>query len=212
MVWPCLIILICGIIFIYMETQRRGMNFCGDGHSKRGLADGAEDNLHGSETMLRWQPGKDRAECQLVTGSNDAANVSSSMSSLERLQKVDDPLLSNGRPGASKSADNVKNNKVNNSSDTKALLPESDTNTLSRIAIVVDPPSTGNRDGLPVWSLNHTLWLYSLSGQKSYRKISWSLEVARLGFRLFQSLWILTGTPAVSLPRCLSNFRAILSS
>ena len=30
--------------------------------------------------------------------------------------------------------------------------------------------------------------LYSLSGWTSYLKISWSLEVARFGFRIFQSL------------------------
>ena len=51
--------------------------------------------------------------------------------------------------------------------------------------------------------------LYSLSGKTSYRKISWSLEAARFGFRLFQSLWNLTGTSAAALPRCLSNFRAL---
>ena len=51
--------------------------------------------------------------------------------------------------------------------------------------------------------------LYSLSGKTSYCKISWSLEVARFGFRLFQSLWNLTGPSAAALPRCLSNFRAV---
>ena len=35
--------------------------------------------------------------------------------------------------------------------------------------------------------------LYSLSGRASYPKISWSLVAARLGFKLFQSLWNLTG-------------------
>ena len=54
-----------------------------------------------------------------------------------------------------------------------------------------------------------TLGLYSLSGKTSYRKISWSLEAARFGFKLFQSLWNLAGTSAALLPRCLSNFRAI---
>ena len=39
---------------------------------------------------------------------------------------------------------------------------------------------------------NHPLGLYSLSGRTSYRKISWSLEATRFGFRLFQSLWNLT--------------------
>ena len=51
--------------------------------------------------------------------------------------------------------------------------------------------------------------LYSLSGKTSYHKISWSLEAARLGFKLFQSLWNLAGTSAALLPMCLSNFRAI---
>ena len=51
--------------------------------------------------------------------------------------------------------------------------------------------------------------LYLLSGKTSYRKISWSLEAARFGFKLFQSLWNLAGTSAALLPRCLSNFRAI---
>ena len=51
--------------------------------------------------------------------------------------------------------------------------------------------------------------LYSLSGKTSYRKISWSLEAARFGFKLFQSLWNLAGTSAALLPSCLSNFRAI---
>ena len=51
--------------------------------------------------------------------------------------------------------------------------------------------------------------LYSLSGKTSYRKISWSLEAARFGFKVFQSLWNLAGTWAALLPRCLSNCRAI---
>ena len=51
--------------------------------------------------------------------------------------------------------------------------------------------------------------LYSLSGKTSYRKISWSVEAAIFGFKLFQSFWNLAGTSAALLPRCLSNFRAI---
>ena len=58
------------------------------------------------------------------------------------------------------------------------------------------------------WDIR-TLGLYSLSGKTSYRKISWSLEAARFGFKLFQSLWNLAGTSAALLPRCLSNFIAI---
>ena len=55
------------------------------------------------------------------------------------------------------------------------------------------------------------LGLYSLSGKTSYHKISWSLEAARFGFRLFQLVWNLTGTSAAAPPRCLSNFIAIRS-
>ena len=41
-----------------------------------------------------------------------------------------------------------------------------------------------------------TWWL--LRGQTSYRKISWSIEATRFGFRLFQPLWNLTGTSAAA--------------
>ena len=51
--------------------------------------------------------------------------------------------------------------------------------------------------------------LYSPSGRATHRKISWSLKTARLGFRLFQSLWNMTGTSTAALSRCLSNFRAM---
>ena len=61
------------------------------------------------------------------------------------------------------------------------------------------------------WHWNNLLTWYSLSGQTSYRKISWSLEAARFGFRLSQSLCHLAGTSAAALPRRLSNFRAVRS-
>ena len=55
--------------------------------------------------------------------------------------------------------------------------------------------------------LDHKLILgpYSLSVRTSYRMISGSLEAVRFGFRLFQSLWNLTGASAIALPKCLSN-------
>ena len=56
---------------------------------------------------------------------------------------------------------------------------------------------------------NGYLGLCSLSGRSSYRKISRSLEATIVWFRLFQSLWNLTGTSTAALPICLSNFRAI---
>ena len=44
----------------------------------------------------------------------------------------------------------------------------------------------------------HPQGLYSLSGKMSYRKISWSLEAARFGFKLFQSFWNSAGTSAAA--------------
>ena len=57
--------------------------------------------------------------------------------------------------------------------------------------------------------LSRPLGLYSLSGKTSYRKISWSIEAARLDVAMVVSLWNLTGTSAAALPRYLPNFRAI---
>ena len=47
------------------------------------------------------------------------------------------------------------------------------------------------------------------SSKTSYRKISWSLEAARLDIIMIVLLWNLTGISAALLPRCLSNLRAI---
>ena len=47
-------------------------------------------------------------------------------------------------------------------------------------------------------------------GPVSYRTISWSLETARLVVLIIISLWNLTATSAALLPRCLSNFKAIV--
>ena len=49
----------------------------------------------------------------------------------------------------------------------------------------------------------------SISEKTSFCKISSSLEAARFVFRIFRSLWNLTGTSAAVLPVCLSNFKAI---
>ena len=55
------------------------------------------------------------------------------------------------------------------------------------------------------------LGFYSLSGRASYREVSWILEAARFGFRLFQSRWNLKGGSAVVLSRYLLNLWAIRS-
>ena len=50
----------------------------------------------------------------------------------------------------------------------------------------------------------------SISDKTSYHKISWSLEAARLKVEIIASLWNLEGTSVAPLPRCLSNFKAIV--
>ena len=52
--------------------------------------------------------------------------------------------------------------------------------------------------------------LYSLSGKTSCRQISWCLKAARLDVMMIVSLWNLTGISVALLPRCLSNFGAIV--
>ena len=47
------------------------------------------------------------------------------------------------------------------------------------------------------------------SERTSYCKILSNLKAAKFGFRLFQSLWNLTGSSTDALLRCLSNFRVI---
>ena len=56
--------------------------------------------------------------------------------------------------------------------------------------------SPKNMDKQITWII---LGQYSPSWRTSCRKISWSLQATTFGFRLFQSLWNLTGTSAAAL-------------
>ena len=58
------------------------------------------------------------------------------------------------------------------------------------------------------WS-NRLLGLYSLSGKMSNHEISWNLEASRLGVMMIASFWNLTDISAATLPRCMSDFRAV---
>ena len=53
--------------------------------------------------------------------------------------------------------------------------------------------------------------IYSLGGRASYRKISRSRKAALLYYVLTVSLWTVTRISTALLPRCLSNFGAIVS-
>ena len=59
-----------------------------------------------------------------------------------------------------------------------------------------------------VGSRSRNLGPVSISGKTSYRKITRSLEAARLAVSTIASLWTLKGTSAAVLQKCLSYFRA----
>ena len=59
-----------------------------------------------------------------------------------------------------------------------------------------------------IWLIDVSRSSLFTSQRTPYWKISRTPEAAGLGFKLFQSLWNLTGTSAAALPRCLSNSRA----
>ena len=69
-------------------------------------------------------------------------------------------------------------------------------------------PPASSRNRIRIESESWALF-QNLTDKMSYRKISWSLEAARLVVQIIASLWNLTGTPGAVLPMCLSNFRAI---
>ena len=85
--------------------------------------------------------------------------------------------------------------------------------TLSNIAILFHGPIICWMVCKKMWNLlDFRYWylgLYSHSGCTSYHKISWSLEAAWVGIKLFQLLWNLTGTSTAALPRCLMNLKMI---
>lgn len=122
MLWPSLVLLLCGVLFLHFETRRRGLTFCGTKDEKAtknqgdplALRDGANAVPSGQE---KWStsPSRDR----LLQGSQggDAAGVdrrgkhhhhhqermsklSSSMSSLEKVStRTTKPHLTGGGGG-----------------------------------------------------------------------------------------------------------------
>ena len=61
-----------------------------------------------------------------------------------------------------------------------------------------------------MWRCRELLGPVSMSDKTSYRRISWSLEAARLVVWIVASFWDLAGTSAaLLLLRCWSNFKAI---
>ena len=83
---------------------------------------------------------------------------------------------------------------------------------LSRVPVVIWHDSHRSHPIAGTESLGSCQGPVSISEKTFYRKISWSLEAARLVFRIVRSLWNLTGTSATLLPMCLSNFKAMRQS
>ena len=102
--------------------------------------------------------------------------------------------------------------------ETKRICSSFDTLRLERNEFVPKIPNDNTASLFPemagrsAWCQAITsLVLYRLSGKTSYRKISWSLEASRFGFRLFQSSWNLTDNSAVVLPVKFQNDTIIIT-
>ena len=109
MVWPSVVIVICGVIFLKLEMKRRGISFCGDGTTtgtgeqgppllKKGPAGQGQPN---SQTVVQLQGNGKTVDCviahkahgnkktrKLPQATGDQwEHLSSSMSSLDRITK-----------------------------------------------------------------------------------------------------------------------------
>ena len=132
MLWPSLIIMICGIIFLKLETRRRGISFCGTAEFEKAKM----ERMAESVPLKKKSAVKTVVDAQFGNGTNGGVNsqrrcmvkckitrpsgqensyISSSMSSIDRLTGVEtavDPSpvrqeLTNGRIGVSVSADTI---------------------------------------------------------------------------------------------------------
>ncbi len=120
MVWPCVVIMICGIIFLRLEMRRRNLAFCGPSEIVRGEAEGAEDLKNANKSMLEqhWHANSEQCKinCKLIKCRDTHSGVlSSSLSSLDRISKTDPhhkQSQTNGRIGTSMSVDTLKHHTV----------------------------------------------------------------------------------------------------
>lgn len=126
MLWPSLIILVCGIIFLKLETKRRGISFCGTAEFEKAKMERMAEsvplkhkcvvkavvNLQSDETAVSNGNRRCKVKCKITHPSGqENSYISSSMSSLDRLADcVASPVeteSSNGRIGVSVSADMI---------------------------------------------------------------------------------------------------------
>lgn len=128
MLWPSIVIIVCGSIFLRLEMRRRGLTFCGTG-TKDGKAppppnqkqqygsDG--DTRNGKEvhqTLLRASPHSEYPKCKLLKNA-DTPIISSSLSDLDRIKPPDKRTVASAKDPAklstSISADRLQNQTVN---------------------------------------------------------------------------------------------------
>lgn len=92
MVWPSLVIVVCGIIFLYLETKRRGMPFCGEkivgntcspSHFKHPHGQGT-NGKQAHNTLLESYPNSDsysKIKCKLAQSPGEKQELFHSMPS-----------------------------------------------------------------------------------------------------------------------------------
>ena len=133
MLWPSLIIIVCGIIFLKLETKRRGISFCGTAEFEKAKTErmaesvplknksaknsGIDVELKNCTTVNSQR--KCNVKCKITRPSGqESSYISSSMSSIDRLTGVDmvtiltttnttRPEQRNCRIGVSVSADTI---------------------------------------------------------------------------------------------------------
>ena len=131
MLWPSLIILICGAIFLRLEMKRRGIDPCTclRKNKRQEAVESQTVPTGGKVALLQCRQNETepcKVECKLLKCSSDSpAFISSSLSSLDRLTKHGEKrnfgglAVANGRVGTSLSAEGfrVKTNSPESSSN-----------------------------------------------------------------------------------------------
>ena len=92
MVWPSLVIVICGVVFLHLETKRRGMPFCGEKITETSLRPHyfEKEGRNGKEaqnTLLETWPNSDftKVHCRL-TDSPGHKDMSHSLPSIDKIK------------------------------------------------------------------------------------------------------------------------------
>ena len=117
MLWPSLIIFVCGCIFVRLEMKRRGLTFCasalpdqmgyiGEAKYAANPPKNSAKQIMVAKYKMAGNPKVEHkvgppAACPLLRHQDNGKIISSSLSSLDRLSKNNDPRLLQAKQGVS---------------------------------------------------------------------------------------------------------------